>query len=164
MVADSIVVAVLIVHFVARNAFANRYGFHHRTVRKTTAACVIDFTLTRICVKSVEHLNQIVAVNIIADLLAFVAENCVLLARYATFHQIRQKAVQFCARVIRPRQATTSENARIHAKIFAVFLNHYISRHFRRPKDGVFTVVNAHVFVNAVGEIRVRFVDFPPRF
>lgn len=51
--------------------------------------------------------RNIKGVNIVADLFPLVAEHTILPAFQVAFHEVAQESVQFDARVIRPRQASS---------------------------------------------------------
>ena len=89
MIANSVGFTVTVTHGVARDALAQCNGFRHRTIGVSSAASVVNFSWTWILIKMPEHIHQIIAVNVVSDLLAFVSKNGVMLFGYGAVHQIR---------------------------------------------------------------------------
>src|SRR5438874_13135890 len=74
------------------------------------------------------------AVNVVANLLAFVAKNGILPSAERHLHQIGQKTVQLYAGVGRPRQAATAKDSHLHPEVTPIFLRGKIRCRFRGPK------------------------------
>src|ERR1035437_5922699 len=121
----------------------------------TAPACIVHFACTRMLVKMPEHIHQVPTVNVVAHLLAFVTENRILLSRHRAFHEVRKKSVQLCPGMFWARQTASAENSRLHSKIFSVLLHQQVCCSFRCPKERMLGVINAHVLINAVFEIRM---------
>ena len=80
------------------------------------AAGVIDFTDTRLLEKLPEHFDQVVAVDVVAHLFAFVAKDAIRRAVHRATHEISEKAVQFGARVRRTGEAAAAKTRGLQAK------------------------------------------------
>ena len=89
MVTTAVGFRILVVHFVARYFLAKGNSLQHGTVGVPATASVVYFARTGILVEMPEHIHQVPAMNIVPNLLAFIAENSVLVARYSAFHQVR---------------------------------------------------------------------------
>ena len=94
------------------------------------AADVIDLSGARSLEEFPEGVHQIVAVDVIAHLLAFVAKNPVRLPGDRAFHQVGQETVQFRAGMGRAGEATAAEAHGLHAEIIAIFLHQHIGGDF----------------------------------
>ena len=149
VVADPVVLFVSPVQFFAADAFAFVNRLQHRAVRVAAAADVIDFARARLLEKLPERIHQVVAVNVVAHLFAFVAKNAIRRAADGATHQIREKTVQFRARMRRAGETPAAETRRLHAEIIAVFLHQHVGRHLARAEQRMFRLVNAHRLGNA---------------
>src|SRR5208282_3157901 len=109
VVADAVVFDVSPFQFATADVFAQINGFKHRTVRVAAAADVIDFARARFLEKLPESLDQIVAVNVVTHLLAFVAKHAIGRAVHRTTHEIGKKTVQFGAGVRRAGQTSATK-------------------------------------------------------
>ena len=98
------------------------------------AAHVIDFAGARLQSELPKCLDEIVAVNVVADLLAFVTEHAIRPTGRGAFHQVGEKAVQLRARVRGTGQAAAAKNRRLHAEVTSVFLHQNIGGNFARAE------------------------------
>src|SRR6516162_9093870 len=90
------------------------------------------------------------AVNIVADLLGFVAEHRIGAARDRHLHEVRKKAVKLDARVRRSGQTAPTENANFHTEVAAIFLSHEVRRGFGSSKERMKGLVNPAVLTDAL--------------
>src|SRR4051812_21744515 len=81
-----------------------------------------------------KRFDQIEAMNVVADLFSFVAENPVRSAAYGTDHQIREKTVQLGSGVCRSGETAATERDRRHSEISPVFLDKNVGCNFRRTE------------------------------
>src|SRR6188768_4282292 len=81
------------------------------------AAEVIDLAAARGIGKRLDEPRDVQAVDVVANLLAFVTEDLVLAALEVAAHQVAEKAVQFDAAVIGAGHATATQATRRHAEI-----------------------------------------------
>ena len=128
------------------------------------AADIVHLSLAGILVEMPEGGNQVVAVDIVAHLLALVAEDGVGPAGDGAPDQVGEKAVQFGARMGRACQAAAAEGAGLQTEVATVFLGHDIGGHLGSAKDAVLGLVDAHALVDAEPVEGVRFVQLPSRF
>ena len=159
-VADVVALAVLI-HVLPVQLFPGHLldfadGFEHRNAVLAAAAEVVDLAGARIGGEFLNRAHHIVAMNIVANLLALVAEDGIGSAGNGHLHQVGKKAVKFDAGVRRPGEAAAAENTDLHSEIAAVFLGHQVRRRFRGAKQRMQRAVNAAVFRNAVVVFRSR--------
>ena len=143
-------------------------AFKHGAIGVAAAADVIDLTGTRRLDEMPKRFHQIVAVNVVADLFAFVTEHPIRLAGCGASHEVRQKTMQLGSGVSRARQATAPKTDSFHPEVAAIFLDQKIRRRFGNAKEGVLALIDAHGFRNALlpGMIRGNFptlFQFPQR-
>lgn len=160
VIADAVFVAVDGGHFLAGDLFADGHGFYHGDVALTATADVVHLGDTWVLVEVPEGLDEIVAVDVVADLLPFVSENLVLTSFDGAFHEVGEEAVELGTGVAGAGEAAAAEARRLHIEIAAVFLDHDIGGDFRCAEDGVDAVVDGHGLSDAVGVFVVG-GDFP---
>src|ERR1700731_1037180 len=134
MIAYPVVLRIKVVHFFPCNLFAAGNGFQHRTVAMPSPACIVYLPRPRLLIKLPEHAHQVIAVDIVPDLLALVSENGIGITRDRAFHQVRKKAMQLRPRMVWTRQTAAPKNAGLHPKIPAIFLYQDIGCHFGGAK------------------------------
>ena len=100
--------------------------------------------------------------DVVADLLALVAEDGIPRPRERALDQIREEAVQHGARVARAGQAAAAEAGRVHAEVAAIFLHHRIGRKLGDAEQRVLGLVDRQVLIDPVLVVRVGLVDLPP--
>src|SRR5437870_5541645 len=83
----------------------------HRHTVLAPAAKVVDLARARLLGECAEGPHDVVAVDVVADLLPLVAEDRVVLPAHGALHQVRQEAVQLDAAVLRPGEAAAAEDA-----------------------------------------------------
>src|SRR5450756_839197 len=108
------------------------------------AAHVVNLTGTRLEGELPERFDEVVAVDVVAHLLAFVAEHAIGAAGSSTFHEVGEKAVKFGARVRRAGKAATAKDRRLHAEVTAVFLSQDVRGHLAGTKKRVLGLVDGH--------------------
>jgi len=96
--------------------------FEHGDAVFAAAAHVVDLAGAGVGSESLDSTDNVVAMNIVANLLALVAEDGVLEPGHGRFDEIRKKAVQLDAGVRRAGEAAAAENADVHFEVAAVFL------------------------------------------
>ena len=137
--------------------FAQSDPFEHGAVAEAAPTNIIDFSNSGAAEKLIERLNQIAAVDGIADLLAFVPENRVRCAGHDAAHQIAQKPVQLGGGVLRSGERSPPEAGAAQAEVPSILLNENIGRDFRRPEQAVQALVDRHILSDA------RLVRMPRR-
>ena len=165
VVPSAVLVHVFVVHRLSGDGGDAVEGLDDRHGVGPAAAEVIDLALARRGDEPAYQLNDVVAVDVVAHLLAFVAEHLVGTAFEVALDKIAQEAVQFHAAVLGACEAAAAQRAGGHAKVAAVFLHHHVRRQLRRAKERVLGLVNAEGFLDAVsvGGVGVvpAFLEFP---
>src|SRR6476469_9264523 len=93
VVAFTIFVAVLPVHFATGDFLSHRNSFEHGTIRESAAAYVVNNSRSGRLKKPVKRPHQISAMQVVANLFALVAKYGVTGSGHVAFHQISKKAV-----------------------------------------------------------------------
>src|SRR3989338_9041789 len=150
MIAHSWFVLVRHCRFLPQQFLGYTNSFEHRDVALPSTAGVIYLSRSRLLMKVPEHVDQIVRVDVITHLLAFVTENRIVRTRRNALYQIGEEAVQLCPRVVGPREASTTKHSCIHREIFAVLLHQHVSRDLRCPKNAMERLVDGHRFINSL--------------
>ena len=110
-----------------------------------------------------EHRDQVVAVDVVSNLLALVAENGVMHSGHSTLGKIGQESMQLGSGVCRSRQTTSAKDGRFHSEVASVLLHQHVCGYFGSTEQTVFALVNAHRLVNPEFCVRV-ILEFPARF
>src|SRR5712692_2840230 len=126
-------------------------------------ADIVNFTHARRANKFSKRFHEIEAVDVVADLLAFVAEDAIRTAADGTGHEIRKKPVQLSAGVRRTGQASAAKTNRRHSKITTIFLDENVSRGFGSAEERMLRVIDAHRFGDSRLVLMTR-LDFPTLF
>jgi len=134
VVADAVLLDIVPVEFLARELFGAFDGFDHGDTVSAAATHVVDLPGAGTSGKLFDSANYVVAVNVVADLFSFVAEDGVAPARESLLDEIGEEAVELDAGVGRPGETAAAENADVHLEIAAVFLGDEISSSFRSAK------------------------------
>ena len=92
MVANPRVFTIADIHAFAGKLLADRNGFEDGTITVTTTSCVIDLSRSRVLGIVPEHVDQIVGVDIVADLLPLISQDRIRRFRNCTFDQIRKES------------------------------------------------------------------------
>ncbi len=79
--------------------------------------------------------NEIRGVDVVTDLFGLVAKHGVRAAGDRALGQVRQKAVQHRARVIRTGEAAAAKTGGLETEVAAVLLNEHVGRDFRRAEE-----------------------------
>jgi hypothetical protein len=87
--------------------------------------------------------------DVVAHLLAGIAEDRVGRARHRALHEIGQKAMELRARVLRARQAAAAEAHRGHLEVAPVLLDQQVGRDLRNAEERMRALVDRHLQVDA---------------
>ena len=123
VVANSVLLDIASLHWSAGQPLTFRDGFEDRTIGVPGTPDVIDCRNFWRSENLPEGIHQIKGVDVVANLLAFIAKNIVWLVCYGAFDKIRKKAVKCRAGMTRAGQAATAEAGCFQAEITPVFLN-----------------------------------------
>jgi hypothetical protein len=124
--------------------------FEHGDAVAAAAAEVVDGSGNRALAERHDRRADVVGVNVVADLLALVAEDPVGTPLSDRARDVREKAVQFGAGVIRSGQTPSPETHGRHAEVAAVLLHQDIPGHLRGPEEAVHRRVDAAGLVDPV--------------
>ena len=138
-------------------------GLQHRAIGEAAATDIVDLARARSIEEAPERVHQIEGMDVVADLLAVVAEDRVRLAADRAFDEIGEEAMQLRAGMAGPGQAAAAEAGRAHAEIAAIFLHQHVGCDLRRAEQAVQGLIDRHVLTNAPA-VRVVRRDLPPRF
>ena len=150
VVADAVLVHIGEDLFLSGEGFGDLEGFENRAGVLFSTAEVVDLRDARGFAEFPHEAGHILAVDVVAHLLAFVAENLVFAALEIAFHEVAEESVEFHAGVVRAGEATATQTAGGHVEISAVFLHHDIRRDFGGTEEGVFRLVDREGFGDAV--------------
>src|SRR4030095_1345706 len=134
MVTYSILVRVGRLELLTGHLVAHRNAFDQRGAVIASATEVVDLAWPRILDELFKRSHDIIAVDLVTNLLSLVAKDRVMPARYDLPDQIREETVEFNARMRRPGQASAAKYTDGHVEIPPVLLSHYIARGLRRSK------------------------------
>ncbi len=93
--------------------------------------------------------DQIGRMDVVAHLLAAIAEHGVVLARHRAAHQVREEPVQLRARVIRTCEAAAAEADGGHVEVTPVLLHEQIRGRLGDAEERVGALVDRHRRVDA---------------
>ena len=108
-----------------------RDGFEHRDAIRASPAKVIDLAGSWVRGKFLDGANDVVAVNVVANLFGLVAKDRLPAAGERNFYQIGKKTVQLNAGMRRSGQASAPEDAGVHAEVAAILLRNQIGSGLR---------------------------------
>lgn len=146
VVADVVAYAVL-VHigedlFFSGEGFGDLKGFEDGAGVLFSTAEIVDLGDSRGFAKFPHEAGHILAVDVVAHLLALVAENLVFAAFEIAFHEVAEESVELDAGVVRAGEAAAAQTAGGHVEIASVFLHHDIRRDFGGAEEGVLRLVD----------------------
>ena len=149
MVADPRLLAHLPAQLAAGDPLADLDRLQHRAVAEAPAADVVDGGGARGPAEGVEGGDQVGAVDVVADLLAVVAEDGVRSAGDGALHQVGEEAVQLGAGVLGAGQAAAAEGDGRHVEVAPVLLHQQVGRRLGDAEQRVGGGVDRHRGVDA---------------
>src|ERR1035441_10461811 len=96
--------------------------------------------------------------DIVADLLAFIAVNLVFAAFEIALNQVAEEAMQLDSGMVRAGQTTAAQTTGRQAEIPAILLHHDVAGDFGSAEKGVLGLVDGKALGNAMLELRVGVV------
>src|SRR5690606_514312 len=114
----------------------------------TSTPGIIDGRWPGVVPESIEHGHQVVTMDVVPHLLAFVPEDGIGPLFHGAFHQVGEKAVQLGAAVLGACKAASAEDARRHAEVAPVFLHHDVRSYLRSTEKTMLRLVDRHVLVD----------------
>ena len=134
VVADAVLVDVAPVQFLAGELLSAVDGFDHGDAVLAAATHVVHLPGAGTSGELFDGANDVVAVNVVTDLLALVTEDRVVPACKCLLDQIGEETVKFDAGMGRPGEAATAEYTDVHFEVATIFLGDEVSRSFGSAK------------------------------
>ena len=151
VIADAVFVDVGVDLLFAGEFFGEGESFQDRAGVVASAADVVDLGHARGFEEFLDEAGDIVAVDVVADLFAFVAVDFVFLALEIAFHEVTEEAVQLDAGVVRSGEAAAAQAAGGHVEVASVFLHDDVGRGLGCAEERVFRLVDGEILGDAVG-------------
>jgi hypothetical protein len=161
VIADPVLVAELPVELAAGDPLAGLDRLQHRAVGEAPAADVVDRRRLRVGGKGEEGVDEVGAVDVVAHLLAAVAEDGVVLAGHRALHQVGEEPVQLGAGVLGAGQTAAAEADRRQPEVAAVLLDQQVGGRLGDPEQRVGGGVDRHRGVDTA-EVAVVFGQLEP--
>src|SRR5215469_5468791 len=153
-VADVVALAVFFVvaprYLPAGGGLDHAEAFEDRGIALAAAAQIVDLARARRRNERLERAHHVEAVNLVAHLLALVAEYRERLAAQGGLDEKAEKAVQLDPAVVGPGETSAAKARCRHAEITAVLLNDQVRGGLRRAEQAVLAPVDAHRLVDAL--------------
>src|SRR5919107_3131906 len=127
---------------------AQLHGFEHRTIAKPASAHIVNLADPGVLIEVIEGIDQIVAVNVIPNLLPLVTEYGIWVARHRAPHEIGEDAVQLSPGMVGPCKTPTPKTGSLHPEVSAVLLNQHVGRDLGGAEQRVLRLVNGHRLVD----------------
>ena len=150
VVAEAVFGDVSVNLFFAAEFCGEGESFQYRTGVTFPAAHIVNFTHAGGREELFDESADVEGMDVVADLLARVAENFVFAAFKVALDEVTEEAVEFDAAVVGAGEAATAEAAGGHGEIASVFLHHDIGGDFGGPEERVFGLINSEGFGDAV--------------
>src|SRR4051812_1493928 len=112
MVADAVLLDVVELHGTTAQRFHSLEGLEDGAAISSAAADVVDLGDSRAARERMDEPRDIERMDVVAHLLALVAEHGIAAAIDMVLNQVAQKAMELHAAVVRAREAPPSETAR----------------------------------------------------
>src|SRR5881296_199371 len=164
MFADTVLVPVDDAYLVAGARLQEVDGLKHRAVRVAPATRVVDLAWPRITVVMPEHVDDVVGVKVVTDLLPLVPEHLVGQTGDGTPGQVGKEAVHLGRRVPWTGDAPAAKAHRPHAKVATVLLDEDIGGQLGSPEKGMLRLVEGHALIDAMLAIKVLGRNLPAAF
>lgn len=151
VIADAVFIDVMVDLRFVGEIFGEFEGFPDRAGVGASTTNVIDFTDAGCFEEFLNEAGDVVGVDVVADLFAFVAEDFVFAAFEIAFDEVREESVEFDARVVGTGEAAAAQAASGQAEVAAIFLDHDVGGDFGGTEERVFRLVDGEVLGDAVG-------------
>ena len=164
MIPDPVLVDVGVDLLPAGELFRGGKRFEDRGAVGLAAAQIVDLAGPGRGHEGGDEPGDVEGVDIVADLLSFIAEDPVFFPFQVAFDQVAEKAVQLDPGMIRPGQAAAPQAAGRLAEVAAVFLYHDVGGDLGGAEEGMLGLVDREGFRNALGIGRVGVVPAGGQF
>lgn len=124
------------------------------------AADIVDRPGPRRADEMPECFDQVVGVNVVANLFSLVA-SMVGRSGDRALDEIGEEPMQSCTGTAGPGQATGTETGCPPSKVATIFLHQDIGCGFRAAEQAVQTAIDAHCFIDPMRRKRMLWTDFP---
>ena len=135
VVARAVLVRVVVNHILAGYLLGQVEGLEDRAAVTAPAAQVVHLGHAWLLDEALDETGHVERMDVVAYLLALVAEDRVLLIRQVALDEVAQEAVQLDARVVRASEAAAAQAGRLHVEVPAVLLHHDVGRDLRRAEE-----------------------------
>src|SRR5262249_55926549 len=125
---------------------------------------IVDLAATRVFEEGMNESSYVQGVDVVADLLAFVAVDFVGASLHVAFDEIAQEPVQFDATMVGAGETSPAQATRLHAKITPILLDHHVGRNLGGAEQAVFTVIDRQFFGDPVGKGRIVVIPTGRKF
>jgi hypothetical protein len=155
VVASAVLVHVFVLHFFAAAGGGTVEGFKDGDAVGAATTEVVNFAAAGVFIKSMDEAGDVEGVDVVAHLLAFVAEHLVETALDVAFDEVAEEAVEFHTAMVGAGEAATAQAAGFHAEIAAVLLDHDIAGDLGGAEEAVFALVYGKILGDAIEVGRV---------
>ena len=155
VVADAVFVDVVVDLFFTGKFFGDGEGFEDGAGVVASAPDVVDLGHAGGFEEFLDEAGDVVAVDVVADLFAFVAVDFVFLALEIALHEVAEETVQLDAGVVGAGEASAAQAAGRHIEVAAIFLDDDVRSGFGGAEEGVLGLVDGEILGDAVGVGRV---------
>src|SRR6478735_2895605 len=144
VIADPIAVVQVPIELTPGDLLTELDRLEHRAVAVAASTDVVDRRHSRSPVKGLECGHEICRMNVVAHLLAAIAEHRVGLSRHRAAHQVGEEAVELRSGVIWAGEAAAAKACSGHFKVAAVLLHEQVSRRLGHTEERVRRFVDRH--------------------
>src|SRR4051794_29649332 len=144
VITDAIALVQAPVELTPANLLAELDRLKHRAVAVAASADVVNRGHSRSPMKGLERGHEICRVNVVAHLLAAIAEHGVALSSDRAAHQVGEEAMELRPGVIRAGQAAAAKARSRQFKVAAVLLNEQVSGRLGDAEQRVRRFVDRH--------------------
>ena len=152
VVADAVLVRVDALLALAGQLLDRGKGFQDGAGVALPAAEVVHLCRAGRLGELVDEGSDVLRVDVIAHLLALVAEDLILAALHVAFDEVAQEAVELDAGVVGAGQTAAAQTAGGHGEIASVFLHHDVRGRLRGAEERVLGLVDGECLRYALGE------------
>lgn len=135
VVADAVFIDVLEYLGFAGEFLGEFECFPDRARICAAAADVVNLSDAGSLDELLDEAGDIVGVDVIADLLALVAEDFILATFEVAFREVGEEAMKLDATVVRTGEAAAAQAGGGHAEVATVFLDHHVGCHLRCSEE-----------------------------
>ena len=158
MVANPVFVHILENLSFARERLGDLEGLPDRAGIGAAAADVVNLADAGCGNEFLDEACDVVGVDVVADLFAFVAEDLVFAAFEVAFDEVGKETVKFDTAVVGAGKAAAAQAAGRQAEVAAVFLDHHVGGHLGGAEQRVLGLVDGEFLGDAVRVGRIGII------